>query len=221
MYTIFRYVPVYHCFTNTLMKSMYSTSQLIKLPEDKIIADAGIPKLSRKRLRNIMLNEKGISKKTAKEQNIGTTKFLDMLIESQDSCKKRFNETFAIPSASYQYNIQNNEVAQAPEMVKQILGMNMASQKEVNRAIKNNVIQHFSAHIKDTGSAEVQIGVLTSKILQILEHLRKYRMDHSSKKLVIQLIQQRNRLLKHLKRVSIPRYLEIMSKLKLTWNDIV
>lgn len=219
---IIRNILGYRPSTTILIRNMYSTKQSVELPEDKIIADAGIPKLSRKRLRNIMLSEKGISKKTAKEQNIGTTKFLDMLIESQSLCRKKFNETFAnSPLSLYQYNIQNNEIVNASEPIKQILSMNMASQKEVNRAIKNYVIQYFSAHTKDTGSPEVQIGVLTVKILQILEHLKKYRMDHPSKKLVIQLIQQRNRLLKHLRRNCISRYLEIMSTLKLTWNDVV
>ena len=207
--------------------SLRPNQPILELTED--IMDVSSPKLSRKRIRNIMLNNMGISKKAAKEQGLAAPKFLDALIESQASCKQSFGDVFMRPPSSsdssaraYQYNIQPNEVPQdTPDMVKQILSMDMANQHEINQLVKNRVIQHFAIHVKDTGSVEVQIGVLTVRILVLLDHLAKYRKDHSSKKIAIQLVQQRKRLLQHLKRVSLPRYFDMMAKLNLTWTDIV
>jgi small subunit ribosomal protein S15 len=198
--------------------------QILELEEDTM--DASLPKLSRKRVRNITLTTMGISKKAAKERGIASTKFLDQLIESQASCKETFGSLIQVkkdsPSTIYQYNIQSDEIPKdASDIVKRILSIDMASKKEINELIKKQVIQTFASHSKDTGSPEVQIGVLTFKILVLLEHLKKYRKDHPAKSLAIHLIHHRRRALKHLKKKSLPRYFEMLNQLNLTWSDLV
>lgn len=67
----------------------------------------------------------------------------------------------------------------------------------------------------DTGSAEVQIAVLTQRISELTEHLKTHKKDHSSRRGLLKLVGRRRRLLDYLKREDIQRYRDIIAKLGL------
>jgi len=70
-------------------------------------------------------------------------------------------------------------------------------------------------HEKDTGSADVQIAVLTERINHLTEHLKAHAKDHSSRRGLLQLVARRRGLLDYLKRTAAPRYQAALDKLNL------
>jgi small subunit ribosomal protein S15 len=70
-------------------------------------------------------------------------------------------------------------------------------------------------HEKDTGSADVQIALLTRRINQLTEHLKVFRKDHSSRRGLLKLVATRRSLLDYLKRTSQERYKSVLEKLNL------
>ena len=78
---------------------------------------------------------------------------------------------------------------------------------------KQELIQEFQRFPGDTGSPEVQIALLTERIRQITEHLRKHRKDVHSRYGLIKLVGKRKRLLRYLKREDFQRYQEVIKKL--------
>ena len=80
---------------------------------------------------------------------------------------------------------------------------------------KSQVITEFRSHDKDTGSPEVQIALLTSRINLLTEHLQKNRKDHSSRRGLLIMVSKRRKLLDYLKRKAEPRYQEVTKKLNI------
>ena len=80
-------------------------------------------------------------------------------------------------------------------------------------AKKQEVITGFRLHEKDTGSAEVQIALLTERINHLTEHLKGHRKDHASRRGLLQMVSHRSSLLKYLTRVDVKRYEAIIQKL--------
>jgi small subunit ribosomal protein S15 len=80
---------------------------------------------------------------------------------------------------------------------------------------KSKTIEQFRLHEKDTGSADVQIALLTERISQLSEHLQKNQKDHSSRRGLLMMVGQRRRLLDYLHNTDIRRYQTITKKLKL------
>jgi small subunit ribosomal protein S15 len=70
-------------------------------------------------------------------------------------------------------------------------------------------------HEKDTGSADVQIALLTRRINQLTDHLKVFRKDHSSRRGLLKLVATRRSLLDYLKRTSQERYKSVLEKLNL------
>ncbi len=70
-------------------------------------------------------------------------------------------------------------------------------------------------HEKDTGSADVQIALLTKRILELTEHLKVHAKDHSSRRGLLRLVAQRRSLLDYLKRTAVERYQAVLEKLNL------
>lgn len=81
------------------------------------------------------------------------------------------------------------------------------------KAIPN--AKDFQLHPKDTGSAAVQIALLTARINELTEHLQKHRKDHSSRRGLLMMVGQRRRLLDYLSRTQPQRYQEVIRKLNL------
>ncbi|HEX3444389.1 MAG TPA: 30S ribosomal protein S15 [Chthoniobacterales bacterium] len=73
----------------------------------------------------------------------------------------------------------------------------------------------FRLHDKDTGSADVQIALLTDRINQLTEHLKENRKDHSSRRGLLKLVATRRSMLDYLKRTSQERYKAVIEKLNL------
>lgn len=73
----------------------------------------------------------------------------------------------------------------------------------------------FRLHNQDTGSADVQIALLTHRINQLTEHLKGHRKDHSSRRGLLKLVATRRSLLDYLKRTSQDRYKTVIEKLNL------
>lgn len=80
---------------------------------------------------------------------------------------------------------------------------------------KAKVIEGVRIHDKDTGSADVQIALLTDRINQLTDHLQKNKKDHSSRRGLLMMVSQRRRLLDYLHKKNAPRYQAITKKLKL------
>ncbi len=80
---------------------------------------------------------------------------------------------------------------------------------------KTAVISEHRTHETDTGSAEVQIALLTARINELTEHLREHRKDHHSRRGLLMLVGKRRRLLKYLARTDIERYRALIAELGL------
>ena len=80
---------------------------------------------------------------------------------------------------------------------------------------KEEIIEKFSMHDKDTGSPEVQIAILTEKIGHLTEHFKAHPKDHHSRRGLLIMVSKRKKLLEYLKKKDEKRYLELVEKLKL------
>lgn len=83
------------------------------------------------------------------------------------------------------------------------------------KVIKNKVISDYHRHESDTGSPEVQVAILTNRILQLTDHLRTHKHDESSRRGLLQMVGQRRRLLAYLRKHDYQRYLALTEQLKL------
>lgn len=80
---------------------------------------------------------------------------------------------------------------------------------------RTQIIAEHARSQGDTGSAEVQIAVLTRRIADLTDHLKSHKKDHASRRGLLQMVGRRRRLLDYLKREDIERYREIIAKLGL------
>lgn len=80
---------------------------------------------------------------------------------------------------------------------------------------KNTIVQEYQLHDGDTGSAEVQIALLTAKINHLTEHLKTHKKDHASRRGLLQMVGKRSSLLKYLSTNANERYKQIIQKLGL------
>lgn len=80
---------------------------------------------------------------------------------------------------------------------------------------KKVIVSEFEAHEGDTGSPEVQIAILTSRINGLTEHFKTHRKDHASRRGLLKMVGTRSALLKYVSRKDINRYREIISRLGL------
>lgn len=80
---------------------------------------------------------------------------------------------------------------------------------------KQKVIAEYKNSDSDTGSPEVQIAILTSRINELTEHLKIHKKDHSSRRGLLKMVGSRSSLLKYVKNKDINRYRQIISRLGL------
>jgi small subunit ribosomal protein S15 len=80
---------------------------------------------------------------------------------------------------------------------------------------KAKTIDGFKLHERDTGSADVQIALLTQRINHLTEHLQQNKKDHGSRRGLLMMVGKRRRLLDYLHDVDVSRYQTITKKLKL------
>lgn len=80
---------------------------------------------------------------------------------------------------------------------------------------KEQIIQDYKRHEGDTGSPEVQIAILTTRITELTDHLRTNKHDESSRRGLLKLVGRRRRLLTYLRRKDYSSYLALTEKLKI------
>ncbi|MDD5340841.1 MAG: 30S ribosomal protein S15 [Patescibacteria group bacterium] len=80
---------------------------------------------------------------------------------------------------------------------------------------KDKIIKKFRLHDKDTGSAEVQIAILTQEIKSLTEHMKNHKHDYSSRLGLIKKVQERKKLMTYLKRENLEGYEKLLKSLKL------
>ena len=81
--------------------------------------------------------------------------------------------------------------------------------------VKAKTIEQFKLHDKDTGSADVQVALLTERINHLTGHLQGNKKDHSSRRGLLMMVGQRRRLLEYLQNTDLTRYQAVTKKLKL------
>jgi len=80
---------------------------------------------------------------------------------------------------------------------------------------KKSLINSFKQNDKDTGSAPVQIAILTERINMLTDHFKIHKKDHHSRQGLLKLVSQRRKLLEYLKRESSEGYTKILDRLNL------
>jgi small subunit ribosomal protein S15 len=80
---------------------------------------------------------------------------------------------------------------------------------------KKEIIERFKLHERDTGSAEVQVAILSNRINYLTDHFKIHKKDHHSRRGLLKLVGQRRRLLNYLRRTNVVRYQNIIKELGL------
>jgi len=78
---------------------------------------------------------------------------------------------------------------------------------------KQEIIDAFKLHESDTGSPEVQIAILTERIIYLTDHFKTHKKDHHSRRGLLKIVGQRRRLLDYVKRKDVERYKTIIERL--------
>lgn len=79
----------------------------------------------------------------------------------------------------------------------------------------SKIIQEHARGPNDTGSPEVQVALLTARIVHLTEHFKTHKKDHHSRRGLLKLVSQRRRLLNYLKNKDVVRYRNILAALQL------
>ena len=85
----------------------------------------------------------------------------------------------------------------------------------LSKAIKEELVKKYARHEGDTGSAEVQIAILTEEIKTLTEHLKEHKHDNHSKRGLLKKVGQRRSLLNYLVKTDVTRYREVVKALGL------
>ncbi|HLB52689.1 MAG TPA: 30S ribosomal protein S15 [Chlamydiales bacterium] len=85
----------------------------------------------------------------------------------------------------------------------------------LDKGTKEEITKKFQLHDKDTGSADVQIAILTERIAELTEHLKLAPKDHSSRLALLKLVGQRRKLLDYLNSTDTKRYQSLIVRLNL------
>lgn len=85
----------------------------------------------------------------------------------------------------------------------------------LSAAQKQAIIEEYHLHPHDTGSPEVQVALLTTRINQLIDHLKTHKHDEHSRRGLLKLVGQRRRHLSYLKRKDEQRYHELIERLGL------
>ena len=85
----------------------------------------------------------------------------------------------------------------------------------MDQAVKAEVKNEFKRSEQDTGSADVQVALLTARIKELTEHLKMHKKDHSSRRGLIMMVNKRRKLLSYVQKKDDGRYKELIAKLGL------
>ncbi|KAG6615036.1 Ribosomal protein S15 [Phytophthora cinnamomi] len=113
---------------------------------------------------------------------------------------------------------QDEQEAAALAQLKAVLSLRNASQHELNKAQVATAIETFQRFPGDTGSSEVQIAVLTQKILRCTAHAQQHKKDHHSRRGLIAMVEKRRKLLKYLRRKDLHKFRDVVAALGLRFT---
>lgn len=82
-----------------------------------------------------------------------------------------------------------------------------------NNKAKSEIIGKYARHSDDTGSPEVQVAILTTRIQALTNHLREHKQDDSSRRGLLKMVGMRRRLLTYIRRQDFQRYMALTEKL--------
>jgi small subunit ribosomal protein S15 len=85
----------------------------------------------------------------------------------------------------------------------------------IDKTQKQSIINDYKIHEGDTGSPEVQIALLSSRINYLTEHFKTHKKDHHSRRGLLKLVSQRRRLLDYLKQSDKERYEKVIGRLEI------
>lgn len=85
----------------------------------------------------------------------------------------------------------------------------------ITRERKRELIGSYQKAASDTGSPEVQVAILTSRVNSLTDHLRSHKKDYSCRRGLLMMVSRRRRLLDYLKRVDPQRYLDLIRRLEI------
>jgi len=85
----------------------------------------------------------------------------------------------------------------------------------IEKERKTELVGEYKIHEMDTGSAEVQVALLTERINHLAEHLKDHKKDHSSRRGLLRMVGRRSRLLKYLTNKDRQRYLKLIERLRI------
>ncbi|MBA3534950.1 MAG: 30S ribosomal protein S15 [Ardenticatenales bacterium] len=85
----------------------------------------------------------------------------------------------------------------------------------LSKAQKQQIVDDFGRGTNDTGSPEVQVALLTTRINELTEHLKSHKQDESSRRGLLKLVGQRRRHLAYLQKKDLNRYRELLGRLGL------
>lgn len=80
---------------------------------------------------------------------------------------------------------------------------------------KREIIEQFKQHEGDTGSPEIQVALLTDRIVRLTDHLREHRHDYATRRGLLKLVGQRRRQLRYLSHTDVDRYHQLIETLGL------
>lgn len=85
----------------------------------------------------------------------------------------------------------------------------------LTKEAKGTIVTDYATHAGDTGSSEVQIALLTTRINELTQHLREHKHDHHSRRGLLKLVGHRRRLLAYLSRTEVDSYRTLIGRLGL------
>ena len=88
----------------------------------------------------------------------------------------------------------------------------------ISKERKQELITEFGRDANDSGSAEVQVAILTERIRELTEHLRIHKKDHHTRRGLLMLVGKRRRLLTYIKRNDVVRYRQLIARLSIRDN---
>ncbi len=97
-----------------------------------------------------------------------------------------------------------------------VWSLNLFSNKTImalTQQLKQEIIGEYQVHETDTGSADLQVAMLTTRINQLTEHLRSNKQDHSSRRGLLKMIGRRKRLLAYIQKKDYERYQKLIGRL--------
>ncbi|KAL7683893.1 putative ribosomal protein S15 [Plasmopara halstedii] len=126
---------------------------------------------------------------------------------------------------SYRFGLKLDDIKSETEdeektltQLKAVLSLNNASQHELNKAQVALAVETFQRFPGDTGSSEVQIAVLTQRILRSTAHAQGHKKDHHSRRGLMAMVEKRRKLLKYLRRKDLPKFRAVVAALGLRFT---